>query len=205
VKEIDVNRPRRSQGAVIPGRALSPAYVVLTKRSPGALRVRNFSRNERIAATLAGAWRSGRKRRRTPMGYQSAECFETGAGYSLVRLRLHDQQIPHEAGLQDSHISYTKGCYTGQEIVERVRSRGHVNRVRVLVKFDMSEPPPAGTALTADGKRPATSRAPHFLPRCRPRSGWRTCAAKKANLQANCHSPAHVTVITSPFQIHNTV
>ena len=47
-----------------------------------------------------------------------------------------EKQIPHEAGLQNSHISYTKGCYTGQEIVERVRSRGQVNRVRVSLKFE---------------------------------------------------------------------
>jgi glycine cleavage system aminomethyltransferase T len=36
--------------------------------------------------------------------------------------------------------------------VERVRSRGQVNRVRVLLKFTTSEPPPAGTALTVGGK-----------------------------------------------------
>ena len=63
-----------------------------------------------------------------------------------------DKQIPHEAGLQDSHISYTKGCYTGQEIVERVRSRGQVNRVRVLMKIESNEPPPANTPLLAEGK-----------------------------------------------------
>ena len=43
--------------------------------------------------------------------------------------------IPHEAALESTHISFNKGCYTGQEIVERVRSRGHVNRKRVALKF----------------------------------------------------------------------
>jgi aminomethyltransferase len=63
-----------------------------------------------------------------------------------------EKQIPHEAGLQDSHISYTKGCYTGQEIVERVRSRGQVNRVRVGLLFSGDAVPEAGSALTMDGK-----------------------------------------------------
>jgi folate-binding protein YgfZ len=64
-----------------------------------------------------------------------------------------EKQIPHEAGLENSHISYTKGCYTGQEIVERVRSRGHVNRRRVGLLFSGDAVPQAGTVLTtADDK-----------------------------------------------------
>jgi folate-binding protein YgfZ len=63
-----------------------------------------------------------------------------------------EKQIPHEAGLQDSHISYTKGCYTGQEIVERVRSRGQVNRVRVNLRFETKEQPAANTPLLAEEK-----------------------------------------------------
>ena len=53
--------------------------------------------------------------------------------------------------MQDSHISYTKGCYTGQEIVERVRSRGQVNRQRVRLNFSGDVVPETGIALTLDG------------------------------------------------------
>jgi len=63
-----------------------------------------------------------------------------------------DKQIPHEAGLEKSHISYTKGCYTGQEIVERVRSRGQVNRMRVSLEIGGDAEPAAGGALLAEGK-----------------------------------------------------
>jgi aminomethyltransferase len=63
-----------------------------------------------------------------------------------------EKQIPHEAGLQDSHISYTKGCYTGQEIVERVRSRGQVNRQRVRLAFSGDVVPEQEAPLTIDGK-----------------------------------------------------
>jgi len=54
--------------------------------------------------------------------------------------------------LQDSHISYTKGCYTGQEIVERVRSRGQVNRQRVELLFSGDVVPEPDALLTLDGK-----------------------------------------------------
>jgi aminomethyltransferase len=54
--------------------------------------------------------------------------------------------------LQDSHISYTKGCYTGQEIVERVRSRGQVNRQRVGLIFSGEGVPQAGTPVMMEGK-----------------------------------------------------
>jgi folate-binding protein YgfZ len=63
-----------------------------------------------------------------------------------------EKQIPHEAGLESSHISYTKGCYTGQEIVERVRSRGQVNRRRVELLFAGEGIPENGAEFTVDGK-----------------------------------------------------
>ena len=67
-----------------------------------------------------------------------------------------DKNIPHEAGLEHSHISYEKGCYTGQEIVERVRSRGHVNRRLTTVQFLASEPPTPGTKFFAPGNSAGT-------------------------------------------------
>ena len=62
---------------------------------------------------------------------------------------FNDTVIPHEAALEATHISFTKGCYTGQEIVERVRSRGQVNRRRVQLKFSTVEPPAPLTRLYA--------------------------------------------------------
>jgi folate-binding protein YgfZ len=62
-----------------------------------------------------------------------------------------DKQIPHEAGLEHSHINYEKGCYTGQEIVERVRSRGHVNRRLTELRFEAAEAPASGTKLLFGG------------------------------------------------------
>jgi aminomethyltransferase len=48
-------------------------------------------------------------------------------------------------------VSFTKGCYIGQEIVERVRAQGHVNKKLVRIEFDAADPVAAGTKLTAAG------------------------------------------------------
>jgi folate-binding protein YgfZ len=87
-----------------------------------------------------------------PAGYSAMSAIRLAQGVPWFGYDFGEKQIPHEAGLQDSHISYTKGCYTGQEIVERVRSRGQVNRVRVGLLFSGDAVPEAGSPLTMGGK-----------------------------------------------------
>jgi folate-binding protein YgfZ len=101
-----------------------------------------------------------------PVGYTALNALRLEHAIPWFGYDFSDKQIPHEAGLENSHISYTKGCYTGQEIVERVRSRGQVNRRRVSLRFpNTNEPPPAGTPLLADAKEvgaiTSTSPLPH--------------------------------------------
>jgi len=87
-----------------------------------------------------------------PIGYQAVNILRLEAGIPWFGYDFDDKVIPHEAGLEQSHISYTKGCYTGQEIVERVRSRGHANRRRICLSFPGANIPEAGTKLLASGK-----------------------------------------------------
>jgi aminomethyltransferase len=62
-------------------------------------------------------------------------------------------------------VSFSKGCYLGQEIVERVRSRGQVHRHLLPVEIDAPEGPPPGTKLTgADGKELAEIMSAAFSP-----------------------------------------
>lgn len=125
----------------------------VSKRSPGGMAGAEFLA---MREDLSGLWEAlhlavmeagGRA-----MGYKALSTLRLEQGIPWFGYDFGEKQIPHEAGLEHSHISYTKGCYTGQEIVERVRSRGQVNRVRALLKFESGEPPLTGTALTADGK-----------------------------------------------------
>ncbi len=99
-----------------------------------------------------------------PLGTKTLESLRLEAGIPFYPADFNDTVIPHEAAVETTHISFTKGCYTGQEIVERVRSRGQVNRRRVRLKFSTPEPPQPGTRLTAEGKELGLVTSSAFSP-----------------------------------------
>jgi folate-binding protein YgfZ len=99
-----------------------------------------------------------------PIGYAALSALRLEQGVPWFSYDFGEKQIPHEAGLEQSHISYTKGCYTGQEIVERVRSRGQVNRRRVSLVFTGDTPPP-NEPLMAEGKEAGYVTRAAFSPR----------------------------------------
>jgi folate-binding protein YgfZ len=120
--------------------------------------VRRFAGGEFIVARdkLEPLWdvllQATRRHGGGPMGYKALSAQRLVKGVPWFGYDFGEKQIPHEAGLESSHISYTKGCYTGQEIVERVRSRGQVNRRRVELLFSGEGVPENGAELTVDGK-----------------------------------------------------
>jgi folate-binding protein YgfZ len=64
---------------------------------------------------------------------------------------LDESILPAEAGLDETHISFTKGCYPGQEPIARQHYRGKVNRrLRIL---DVEGDAAPGDELTLDGKK----------------------------------------------------
>ena len=113
-------------------------------------------------------WRelSGRVRLHggAPAGMEALNSIRLECGTAWFGHDYDDKQIPHEAGLEHSHINYEKGCYTGQEIVERVRSRGHVNRRLGELRFSSKEAPSAGTKLLYDGNEIGIVTSAAFSP-----------------------------------------
>jgi tRNA-modifying protein YgfZ len=78
------------------------------------------------------------------------ERWRIEAGIPRWGREIDDRVLPAEAGLDETHISFTKGCYPGQEPIARQRYRGKVNRkLRVL---DLEGEAPSGTELLLDGK-----------------------------------------------------
>jgi folate-binding protein YgfZ len=125
----------------------------IVKRSPGGVAGAEFVvEREKLAELWKILLEAVRKHGGGPMGYTALSAQRLAQGVPWFGYDFGEKQIPHEAGLEQSHISYTKGCYTGQEIVERVRSRGQVNRRRVELLFSGDAVPEAGAALTLDGK-----------------------------------------------------
>lgn len=87
-----------------------------------------------------------------PIGMRTLNALRLEAGVPWFPEDFNDTVIPQEAGLENTHVNFSKGCYTGQEIVERVRSRGHVNRRLVKLRFEAKGPEPAsGSKLRAAG------------------------------------------------------
>jgi len=99
-----------------------------------------------------------------PVGFEALNSLRLEAGIPWFGYDFDDKTIPHEAGLELSHINYSKGCYTGQEIVERVRARGHVQRRRTALRFASATVPAAGTALTVEGKDAGAVASAGFSP-----------------------------------------
>jgi aminomethyltransferase len=128
-----------------------PCFLI--RRSPGNDVCAEFVTDRRNMREL---WDVLQERARAagggPMGYSALSALRLEQGIPWFSYDFGEKQIPHEAGLETSHVSYTKGCYTGQEIVERVRSRGQVNRRRVNLVFDGSIAPEPGAVLTVGGK-----------------------------------------------------
>jgi len=87
-----------------------------------------------------------------PCAMAALEVLRIEAGIPLLGAELDEDVLPDEARLDDA-ISRTKGCYTGQEIVARVYSRGAVNHLLVGLSFEAVAPPPAGTLLFAAGPK----------------------------------------------------
>jgi folate-binding protein YgfZ len=82
-----------------------------------------------------------------------AEALRIEAGVPLFGRDMDEDTIPLEAGIEDRAISFTKGCYVGQEVIIRVLHRGHGRVARRLVgmTFDaQQEVPAAGIALLVD-------------------------------------------------------
>ena len=125
----------------------------LVRRTPGKMPSAEFLTDR---SSVAHLWQflceQVSARNGGPVGYTALSALRLEQGVPWFGYDFGEKQSPHEAGLQDSHISYTQGCYTGQEIVERVRSRGQVNRRRVDLVFNGSEVPAGGEILTVDGK-----------------------------------------------------
>jgi glycine cleavage system T protein len=89
------------------------------------------------------------------IGQEALEILRIEAGIPLYGVDFSEDNLLLETGL-DSHVSFTKGCYLGQEIVERVRSRGHVNKKLRGLMLDGPVPAAHGDVIRAGEKQIGT-------------------------------------------------
>jgi len=96
----------------------------------------------------------------------TAEAIRIEAGVPLFHRDMDEETIPLEAGIESRAVSFSKGCYVGQEVIIRVLHRGHGRVARRLVglRFQSDVVPPAGARIrTGDreiGEVTSSTRSP---------------------------------------------
>ncbi len=135
-----------------------PYSHVTVEREGGALRVARVPEPATGGfvcvvpeAQVDAWWRAARARGVVAAGFDAFEALRIESGVPEYGVDVGLETIALEAPLDDA-ISFRKGCYLGQEVVERVSARGHVNRKLVPLTIDAQAPPSAGDVIVAGDK-----------------------------------------------------
>lgn len=111
-------------------------------------------------------WTALVERGATPVAEEAVECLRVEHGRPRYGIDLDDTVIPQEAGLNRRAVSFTKGCYVGQETIARLHYRGKPNRH--LRGLRLSTLAPTGTELLLDerpvGRLTTIADSPRFGP-----------------------------------------
>jgi folate-binding protein YgfZ len=139
----DAERIAEAQGLPHAEHANAPVeiegLVVLAARTDtGIDLICDAAETSALTATL-------RARGAAPVSEQAAEIVRVERGRPRYGVDMDDTTIPQEAGLNERAVSFTKGCYVGQETVARLHYKGRPNRL--LRGLRLSEPAPAGLEL----------------------------------------------------------
>ena len=86
-----------------------------------------------------------------PVGYEALELYRITRGVPRYGVDLRERDLPQETG-QQHVLNFAKGCYVGQEIVERIRSRGNVHRIFVGLEVH-GDAPQTGSQVLKDDKQ----------------------------------------------------
>ncbi|QDU58622.1 CAF17-like 4Fe-4S cluster assembly/insertion protein YgfZ [Aeoliella mucimassa] len=112
-----------------------------------------------FACTLTGAdaWivLAGNIERAEQLGYQAAtveqfDALRTAAGWPLAGVDFGESTLPQELNRNELAISFTKGCYLGQETIARLDALGHVNKQIAVVRASPGVELSVGTTLHRD-------------------------------------------------------
>jgi folate-binding protein YgfZ len=80
------------------------------------------------------------------------EAFRIESGVPRLGVDVDDATIPQEAFLERDAVSFTKGCFLGQELVCRIDTRGHVNRFLRRLDVAGGDVPPPGAVVVVDDR-----------------------------------------------------
>jgi folate-binding protein YgfZ len=112
-------------------------------------------------AQIPALWKALLAAGATAVGAESLETLRIAEGIPAYGIDIQSRDLAQETA-QERALSFTKGCYLGQEIVERIRSRGQVHRHLRAVELTpegSAELPAIGAELRVAGSAPETKPA----------------------------------------------
>lgn len=87
------------------------------------------------------------------------------AGYPLYGIDITEDNLPQEVNRNEQAISFTKGCYLGQETIARLDALGHVNRILTGLKFPADANPQPGETILQGEKKIAQITSVAYSPK----------------------------------------
>ena len=130
-----------------------------------------FVPQEELTSVAERLWEAARTVGGSTVGWEAFEAARIESGIPRFGIDMDNSSFPQECGIDARAVSYSKGCYIGQEVLNRIHTLGHVNReLRGLgLAKDLKSLPARGDKLFSDGKE----------------AGWITSALASPGLQEN--------------------
>jgi folate-binding protein YgfZ len=95
-----------------------------------------------------------------PIGWSAFNTARIEAGTPIFHIDFGPDSLPHETGLLHQAVSFTKGCYLGQEIVARMQNLGHPKRLLVGLRLPDHRLPIAGAQVFEHPQPPPPTNHP---------------------------------------------
>ena len=109
---------------------------------------------------VAAVWQALLAAGASPAGLEAREMLRVEAGTPIHGQDMDESNLAPEVGRTAQAISYTKGCYLGQETIVRMRDLGHVNRLLVGLAIAGEEVPARGASVSVCEKMGTGSDRP---------------------------------------------
>lgn len=127
--------------------AFDTRLIVAESGYPAAPGYKLLTPSEALEAVWTSLIEAGAKTGARPVGWNALETVRIEEGRPRYGIDMGTENFPPEARIEDRAVSYTKGCYMGQETIARIRTYGHVNRLFVGLLPDIDRPIAPGTKL----------------------------------------------------------
>jgi len=134
---------------ILPAAAAPQVWQTLCERFGGGALPKNET-PEQVRARLAAATEPPPRRLLRPIGWAAFNAARIEGGRPLFGIDFDDTILPAETGQLARAVSFTKGCYLGQEIVARMHARNVVAKQLVGLRMEDDALPIAGAAIYDD-------------------------------------------------------